>query len=257
MVIKLKRKIETVLWKIGLISDDYIFLRNIRFLDEKEETWCKQYWDTRAVHNDMSSKMFLAYYKDINNNLNFKENDKILSIGCGDGILDKVIYKQSNATIYGFDFSLKKIEEAKKNNTMGIYWVQSFIEDINVNKYDINKIYSFSVMQYCKPENLEIFFQRQLEFAVKQKHNEIIIFHGDIPDKDLSYNYYYMFKREVVEKYKDNLNLIFNENSYWHDMNFAKKIIESICDRLKLKCMIYITPSSCLYRSNIKIIIKK
>lgn len=254
----LKRKVETFLWRMGLIDDEYIFLRNISMLEEKDDNWCKRFWATRNVHGDMSKTAFIEYAKRINLNMNFTANDSILSMGCGDGILDKMLVdKFSIEKIYGFDFSKQKIRQAKNNNPIGVYWVQSFMDDIKFNKYDINKMYSFSVMQYCPSESIYDFFKNQIEFAVKQNNNEVIIYHGDVPDKNLAHNWYHMYRKDIVEKYKDKLRLIFNDNSYWHDMELTKKIIECICKEKRVNYFINITNKEDWYRSDIKIVIRK
>ena len=145
----------------------------------------------------------------------------------------------------------------KKNNPQGIYWQQSFIEKIDKDINNVNKIYSFSVMQYCAPENLKSFFEMQLEFALRQKSKRIIIFHGDVPDKNLAVFYYKNFKHSVVEKYKNNLRLIFNDGSYWHDMDNVKYIVSEICNKFSFKYNLYISPIENHYRSNIVLNILK
>ena len=253
----IKNKIETLLWKCGLISDEYIFVRNINAMKERDVDWCKKFWSTRPVHGDTSDKAFKLYFDIINKELNIHSNDNLLSIGCGDGKLDKIIVDSTAATIYGFDFSKEKVYASQKNNPQSLYWQQSFLEKIDTDINNINKIYSFSVMQYCAPEDLEKFFKVQIEFLKKQKAKKVVIFHGDVPDKDLAYVYYRMFRRDVVEKYKNNLRLIFNDGSYWHDKENVKCVVDKICSLYNLNYSMQINEIPNHYRSNIILNIEK
>ena len=253
----IKNKIETLLWKCGLIDDEYILDRNINAMIERDEEWCRKFWQNRSVHGDMSDKEFFIYFERINKELNISANDNILSIGCGDGLLDKTIVDNTGATIYGFDFSEEKVRAAQKNNPQGLYWQQSFLENIDKEIDNVNKIYSFGVMQYCAPEDLEKFFLLQIEFVLKQKNKNVVIYHDDVPDKDLAYVYYKSFKRDIVEKYKNKMRLIFNEGSYWHDKDNVKSVVDKVCRLYNLNYSIQINEIPNHYRSNIILSIEK
>lgn len=73
----------------------------------------------------------------------------------------------------------------------------------------------------------------------------MIIYHLDVPDKDRAYSYYESFPRSVVDKYKKQLRVIFQDGSYWQDM----EDIRAICRRLD--CKVDIFPAKCKYRSDI------
>lgn len=79
------------------------------------------------------------------------------------------------------DFSEQKIEEAKRRNPDGGYYKQNFLEDYSyLKKYGINKVYSYSVMQYCKTKDFKLFIDNQLSIIDSSK--EKIIGHLDVPD---------------------------------------------------------------------------
>ena len=75
--------------------------------------------------------------------INLKENDVVLDVGCGTGILDKRINYITRSKVVGLDISDKMLEVAKKKNDIDdiIYINQSFY-DYNEGGFDKIIIYN-------------------------------------------------------------------------------------------------------------------
>jgi len=82
-------------------------------------------------------------YDIVFNVIELKENDKVLDVGCGTGILDKTIYSYTKNKVVGIDISDKMLEVAKKKNDIDdiIYINQSFY-DYNEGGFDKIIIYN-------------------------------------------------------------------------------------------------------------------
>ncbi|WP_061320772.1 class I SAM-dependent methyltransferase [Clostridium botulinum] len=195
---------------------DYIFMEPISYKKCNEE-WEKE---SKKVHGQMSFDSFKKYSEYINSLLNLNKYEDLLDIGCGEGSIDYFL-KNKCKVLSGFDFSKNKLNKAIDKNAECKYWNQSFLDEYKYKNF--NKAFSFGVIQYCKPKDLEKFILNSVE-AVK---NTGVVFHMDMPDKDKMHNYYwdsYKIEKKEIESIKDQIKLIFNDGSYWHDINDISKI---------------------------------
>ena len=143
-----------------------------------------------------------------------------MSIGCGDGSVDMCISEFCKMLV-GFDYSNQMISRANSRRIKnGIFWQQSYFDKID-DTYNIDKIYTLGVVQYCKPEDIQLFVDRQLELCNKNK--EYVIFHADIPDKKKAWNWYRRFLPQLdemtVRENEEKLKTYNVDGSYWHDID--------------------------------------
>lgn len=227
--------------KINIIkiykAEDYVIVNSITYKE------CSQYWekDSSKVHGEISEDIFKNYSENINKILQLSNDECVLDVGCGEGSIDFFLKSKCKA-LYGFDFAQNKLFKAMNKNKDCIYWQQSFINSYKLRNFD--KIFSFSVMQYCKPCDIEEFILNSIT-AIK---DEGIVFHLDVPDKHKMHNYYwdnYRILKEETDDFIDKQELIFNDGSYCHDLNF----ITEICNRNRIS--VKIIDSECNYRSHL------
>lgn len=129
--------------------------------------------------------------------------------------------------VFGFDFIQSKIDTLNSNHPQINAWTQSFLEEYKIpENVNINKIYSYTVMQYCNPKDIEIFIKNQLE-VVKSG----TIANLDITDKDKAWVLYKKdirnLTKEDFDAVKDNLCFAFEDGSYWHDIDDIIRIYKS------------------------------
>lgn len=215
---------------------------------------CRDLWENEntLVHHDTSQKMVEATASFICKACDLNENDNVLTIGCGDGLFDGEISKRVK-TLYGIDFSNQKLDVAKKRNPQVIYAQHNFLERFSNNFYSagINKIYSYSVMQYCKPKDLALFIENQLDLCANK--GQYLIAHLDVPDINKAIYYYSRHNPEITEKMLEGkIKTLFGDGSYWHDMAQVKQI----CSDLGVECEIR-DAHYWAYRSDIIIRIKR
>lgn len=206
--------------------------------EEKEITYdeCKKLWEDEStlVHHDTSEKLIMDVTRHISKMCNLKENDILLNIGCGDGLFDSTIIEMVN-DFYGVDFSAQKLSIAKNRVPRANYIQQSFLNDYHekIKNAGISKIYSYSVVQYCHPQDLERFILKQLELCRDDK--EYLIAHLDIPDKKKAVYYYKKRYSNITQEMLDGkIKTLFGDGSYWHNMDDFK----TIADKYGLECEI-------------------
>ena len=240
----LHTKMYTLLYKMKLCSPEDYFKKIYLVSNGISYDKCNKIWENPniKVHTNTSDGTIQQMADHIKKVMDLQPSDIVLDIGAGDGLIDEKLAKYVK-TYYGFDFSKQKIEEAKKRNPNCKYWQQSFLEPINITD-KVNKIFSFCVMQYCNPKDVESFLKKQKDVISVQEGRGIIV-HFDVPDKNRAYNLYRNFDRDIVDKYKNQLETIFSDGSYWHDMEKVQKICKQYA------CDVEIKPSACSYRSDI------
>lgn len=228
-------------------------------MTNKEITYkeCQTIWEDPEVkvHSDLSEDAMMSIASYITMVLKINKADNILDIGCGDGRLDFYLKKQANE-LHGIDFSKSKLEEAKKRNTEVSYYEKSFLDNIELG--GINKVYSYSVMQYCKPEDIRTFFEKQFNLVGGVKSQDKMIVHLDVPDLSKALLYYKRKEPDISDDYiKENQNklrTIFDDGSYWHNMNEVRNILSEWKDEIE---SVQINPARYWdYRSDIIIKLK-
>jgi len=211
----------------------------------------KQYWENNNSkdHPDCDEKGYTHYAGRIKELISLTSNEDVLDVGCGEGLIDFHLKKHCKS-LQGFDVTERKTSLAKKNNPEIKYWQQSFLEEYKYKNFD--KIFSFSVMQYCKPTDIDNFLDNS--FAAVKK--EGTVFHLDVPDREKMKKYYFRPRKITILKkmaalilYVQHLlnknALLFMEGSYWHDLKKLKKKYE------KKGIIVKINNAESIYRSNI------
>lgn len=200
---------------------------------------CRQLWEDEntLVHQDTSERIVNEVTRHIITRCGLNKDDVLLNVGCGDGLFDKAIIKIVK-TLLGIDFSLQKISVAKNRVPEGIYYNHSFLETYpsDLKKFGITKIYSYEVVQYCNPDDIERFIINQLKLCTEDR--EYVVCHLDIPDIDKAHLYYQRIagndcpvSREMLA---GRVKTLFGDGSYWHSM----EQFESVANRYGLNCEI-------------------
>lgn len=116
-MVMIKRKIESLLYKMGLLSSTYIFERNLKLAEDLDYDKVQDIWKSKEtkVHGSLDDNFLEDIARHVMKELKVNKNDRILSIGCGDGRIDWYILREVSK-LYGFDFSDTKIEEATQRN---------------------------------------------------------------------------------------------------------------------------------------------
>lgn len=253
---------ENLLWKF--INKLYLYLGERRFvrgiIEKNVELTYEQVrniWEDESVmvHGDMSKPQY--YYSCIDEVLNFEEKDCVLDIGCGDGIIDSYIQVDN---LFGIDVSENKLAEAKKRNPRYIYQAQSFLDRIDCKEIKINKCFSYSVVQYCKPEDISMLIRNSIDVVLKNWGGRALIAHIEVPDIEKAYSYYqriYGINESCFNKYKDKVRTIFQDGSYWHDMRLLENISKAYLEEKGLgsRSVVYLSNSRCNYRTNLVILL--
>lgn len=236
------------------------FLDTVNKIQNKSYEEVHSHWEKTetSVHHQASEADLKVMSEYIAEALCLTPEDCVLDIGCGDGQIDFFL-KEKCGHLNGFDFSKTKIEEAKARNAEASYFVASFLDDYKEKCQDINKIFSYGVMQYCKPEDTKSFIRHSVE-TLSKGGGEVV--HLDVPDKGKAAIYYSLIfgvPLEIVNRMKDDIKYIFSDGSYWHDMKEIKKECEAVCREVWKDAgdwYVMVENSNCFYRSNVHICLK-
>lgn len=264
MKIKGENLLFIMIRKIYFCLGERKFKRDI--LSEKKELsydQVKEVWEDEAklVHGNMEDAE--RYYSCINAVLEFKETDNVIDIGCGDGTIDSYIHVNR---LYGIDISENKLNAARRKNPNYIYSKQNFLDEIDFDEINLyNKCFSYSVVQYCRPEDIDKLLKNSIDFILKTKKTEggvshKIVAHLDVPDIEKAYLYYqlwYGISKDIFLKYKDRIRTIFSDGSYWHDMRAIKeKCLQYLAEQGAADAVVVrLRDSNCYYRTDLVMIL--
>lgn len=174
---------------------------------------------------------------DIISKVEFKRNDVVLDVCCGNAALTRFIAKTCEK-IHGVDFSIQLIDSAKrikeKENVFNLYLHLS--DALNIDKLFtenmFDKSYCYFSFQYFNKKKRKLLLNK-LSWVTKPNG---LIFIGDIPDETRKWNFYktkMKFYREKISRliqFKDGeCNL-----GWW----IAPREIISWCNEKKLKAKI-------------------
>ena len=166
MKIKGEEFLFSIIKKIDTFLAERKFVREVVRNINKELSYkqVREIWEDELVkvHGDMTKLQY--YFSCINDVLEFKETDCVLDIGCGDGAIDSYINVNK---LYGIDISQNKLTEAKKRNPKYVYQKQSFLDKISFIDDKINKCFSYGVVQYCKPEDVNKLIENSIVSILK------------------------------------------------------------------------------------------
>lgn len=238
------------------------FVREVVGGKELNYEQVKEIWNDELtlVHGDMTKSKY--YFSCINEILEFTEKDNVVDIGCGDGTIDS--YIQVNKLL-GIDISENKLKEAKQKNPNYMYCVQSFLDEIKLNDLtSCNKCFSYGVVQYCKPEDIDKLIKNSLDVILKgekaKQFNKKMVAHLEIPDIEKAFTFYhrnYGISEKEFAKYKNNLRTVFSDGSYWHDMRGIKEKCLKYIEQKGINdtVIVYLNDSHCYYRTDLVMIL--
>ena len=169
------------------------------------ENFLKQVGKT-VSGNTVDKDVFFKIVESVNNALNINCNDRVIDLGCANGLITKSVARNSKH-VFGFDLSVDLIQVAKKFHKKEniTYGVKNAL-DVNFSKLNIEKIYMYEVLQHFEYKML-----RKLLIKLIKEMDSFILFIGSIPDKDKVLNFYDTDERksflfnEILENRKDHL----------------------------------------------------
>jgi len=157
--------------------------------------------------------------------LHITNEDKILDLGCANGLITNEIAKYAKY-VTGFDINQDLLTVAnkhhKKNN---IDYIQNNIMDIDFSQYDAKKFYMLAILQYFEYNML-----RELLQKISDQKESFILLIAEIPDQEKLLSFYDTKERrkflftELIEKKNSHIG------NWWY-----KEHIIQICEDLGLK----------------------
>lgn len=224
-------KINNFLFSRFALFQEFSFFKDQKRLKQSQLDYsqAEEHWNDNEskVHSNIGdtaiSKMSI-YIKKI---MGVCKDDIVLDVGCGDGLIDSKFVDVKK--LYGFDFSEGKIQNAKNMNKQVKYWTQSFLNPIQIDGERPNKVFSFSVMQYCKESDLDDFLSNQIEVLADGAGSVYCI---DVPDVDKAFFFYSRSYPKIpavfYKRRRKKLKNLFADGSYWTDMKKVKEILQKI-----------------------------
>jgi ubiquinone/menaquinone biosynthesis C-methylase UbiE len=170
------------------------------------------------------------------NILKITQNDIVLDLGCGNGLITRQIANYCKE-IHGVDFSKILIETARKKfDATNIHY---YLEDVlNVNKIFpanfFDKCYSYFSFQYFDYKRGRVL----IKSMCKVTKSGGLILAGDVPDKRAIWRYYDTLRRKIhflktTITYRVKRSGEDSLGWWWHPNE-----IERICKELDLECKI-------------------
>ena len=162
--------------------------------------------------------------------LELTENDNVLDLCCGNGLITSAIAAKCNS-IVGIDFSKPLIEIAQEyhslNNTkyLNLSALDITFENLQVDR-PFTKILMYEGLQYFQEDQLSDLLQALLALS----DNGIVMLFGGVPDKDKIWHFYDTPERqhEYETRKAQGMEAI---GTWW-----GKSFIHQICSRYGLKC---------------------
>ena len=176
----------------------------------------------------ISLEVFNKIVKSIVENLDIKNTDTLIDLGCANGLVSYNISKKAKF-INGFDLSAELINIANKYNiTNNISFNNKNILDIDFCNFTSNKIYMYEVLQFFDNTKLKKLIQN-----IDKAFKKFLFFIGSIPDQEKIFEFY-----NTKERKKYYFNEILSNNKFHIGNWWYKEQIEFLCEDLGLKCKI-------------------
>jgi 2-polyprenyl-3-methyl-5-hydroxy-6-metoxy-1,4-benzoquinol methylase len=194
----------------------------------EETEFLKQVQKTVAGQ-PISPAQFEALISDIRNALDMSNDDFILDMCCGNGIITAEVSKVCSAVI-GIDFSESLINIAGRyNKPENVTYYCMSVLDQNVKrlvKKPFTKIYMYEALQHFEEDDL----QRILELVLEISSSNPVIFIASIPDIDKLWEFYDTDERreEYRRRKSQNQEAI---GTWWN-----RKNITDVCLQNGLEC---------------------
>ncbi|MBL4659148.1 MAG: class I SAM-dependent methyltransferase [Alcanivoracaceae bacterium] len=177
----------------------------------------------------ISIKDFESIIMDINNALDLSNDDDLLDLCCGNGVITKQLSTFCHS-IYGVDFSHELISIAKTNSSSNNeYFINCDIFDIHKHlseSINFSKVLMFGSLQHFTHQR----FSDLLELIKSLCGKEFTIFFGFVTDKDYKWQFYNTIKKRLLYFYRRLMKT--DVMGTWWD----KKNIKSVCEEMNLEC---------------------
>jgi len=176
--------------------------------------------------NDFSQIEIIA--RDINSKLVFKENDKVLDVGCGSGLLLSRLVNENKIQAVGTDISEAQIRIANKN-FHNIHFLVNDAEHLSFKNSSFNKILCYSVFHLISN------WKEVIDSFINVATDDGMILIGDIPDKKLKYKYYWYILKTLPSLF---LNFKTLRNKFAYNKNRPRWIwvdLDKVCNYIKTR----------------------
>jgi SAM-dependent methyltransferase len=162
-----------------------------------------------------------AQILDIRKALDIRNDDFIMDMCCGNGIITAEISKFCSAVI-GIDFSEPLIKIAGKyNNPENVTYFCMSVLDQNIKRLvnkPFTKIYMYDALQHFKEDDL----QKILELVLEISGSKPVILIGGIPDVDKLWDFYDTDERR--EEYRRRKSQNQEAIGTWWNRNYIKEV---------------------------------
>lgn len=176
-----------------------------------------------------SDAQFLLMVSEICNHLNLKDDDVLLDVCCGNGLITTELSKKCKKTV-GVDFSLPLLGVARRYHQPKNVSYQ-YLNVLNMDKMataypgQFSKILMYGALQYFKKQDIRTILQNLLRLSSENR----IIFIGSIPDKARKWKFYNTPQKKILYLFykstgKDTIGT-------WWDKDWIK----STCKQLTLE----------------------
>ena len=182
----------------------------------------------------ISSQIFNTILDDITQNLELSNNDSVLDLCCGNGLITSRI-AQKVKDVTGVDFSENLLNTARtQNSSKNTRYIYS---DLTNNEQSLkllqnqtyNKVYMYQSLAYFSAEEL-----KNLLKLIKEITNESsLIFFGGVLDADKKWKFYNSLLRKL-----DYLKHKFRKNDPGVGNWWKKKELTEICNGFGFSCSI-------------------
>ena len=198
----------------------------VRSLDESEHL--KQVGHT-LNGKPISSDDFNALVKDAVIALSLSQEDYLLDICCGNGVITKVLSNYCHS-VCGIDLSNEMIEIAKLHNSSNnVTYFTSNVLDMKkhlTDQSDFTKIMMFGALQHFSPKELPALIK--LIKSISAKRFTLLL--GFIPNRDNKRQFYGTLEKKAIYFYRMMTHT--DVMGTWWDKSFIK----TVCDDMGLNC---------------------
>jgi len=126
----------------------------------------------------VSAEQFQDILLDIDKKFNMLEDDVILDLCCGNGLITRHLASKCGHVV-GVDFTLELITRLVEQKRQNIETVVADVRDVDFNEGSFDKVIIYAGLQYLSPgETINLF-----ESVIRWLRGNGLFFVGDIPDR--------------------------------------------------------------------------
>ena len=200
----------------------------------------------------ITDEQFRILVDSVKEHLEIKEDDRLLDLCCGNGIITKELANQCEFVL-GIDFSEQLIKMAKKHNSGDkVEYLQMDVRSIgelsSSYKGYFTKILCYEALAFFDKKDFNEMLKNILVLSVENP----VIFFGSVLDRERIWNFFNTFRRKMF--YLIQIKLLRKEvgiGRWW-----TAHEIENICNKRNLTSTIFYQPEvlhTSHYRSDVKI----